>query len=291
MDQEEVKTSKLWTAMKQDKKLSRKEAKLLWPEAKEVLEFLGKDLPKLKLIRSINILSDSRKRRFLRSKVPKYGSMNKGFTEEELVRFFKFVDDPKLHLLFSYQAILGLRIGEVVKIHIKDINLKTKELRIETEKAKRTDYLPIPPQLFDKTLDFITQNEDEIVKRKGHIFWAEYYPERNNCPHIATDFVRNECRRAVKRAGLEESYAMADGKTKRLLHRLTPHSLRHYAITNHARKNNGNVLLASKFARHSRLETTMTYIHTDKEELYRSILNAQEDGVLSKVKKMQEKSE
>ena len=244
----EHKTSRLWTSLQQGTQLSRHEAKLLWPESKEILEFLGRNLPKLKLIRSITILSDARKRRFLKNKAPKYGSMNKGFSDEELVRFFRFLEDPKLNLLFSYQAVLGLRIGEVVRIHIKDINLKTKELRIETEKAKRTDYLPVPPKLFNETLDFITQNEEEIVKRNGHIFWAEYYPEWNDCPHIATGFVRNEFRRAVKRAGLDESYALADGKTPRLLHRLTPHSLRHYAITNHARKNNGNVLLASKFA-------------------------------------------
>jgi integrase len=68
------------------------------------------------------------------------------------------------------------------------------------------------------------------------------------------------------------------------LHRLTTHSLRHYAITNFSKKNNDNVVLTARFARHQMIQTTMTNIHTGKEELYRSIVMAQKDGILEKVK-------
>ena len=279
----------VWTLLNQDTRPSRLEAKLLWPEAKEILEYFGRYLPKLKLIRGITMLSDARKRRYLRNRQPKYGSMNKGFTEEELEVFFRFIDEPKFRLLFTYQAVLGLRIGEAVRIHLRDLKLKTKELRIDTEKGKRTDYLPIPNQLFEDTLKYINDYEDEIMKRDGYVFWAEYYPERNKRPYVSTDFARNVLKKAVKRAGLEETYGFSDGKTPKLLHRLTTHSLRHFAVTNHARKNNGNVLLASRFARHAKIETTMTYIHTSRKELLESIMNAQEDGILSKVRRMQER--
>lgn len=190
--------------------------------------------------------------------------MNKAFTDEELERFFRFLDNLKFKLLFSYQAILGLRIGEAVNIHIKDLNLKTKELRIDTEKGKRTDYMPIPEVLFNETLDFITQNEPDILKCKGYLFLAEYYPERNDCPYLATDYARNVFRETLGKVKLDESYALANGKSLRILHRLTTHSLRHYAITNFCKKNNGNVMLSSKFARHINLQTTMTYIHTER---------------------------
>ena len=55
------------------------------------------------------------------------------------------------------------------------------------------------------------------------------------------------------------------------MHLLTTHSLRPYAITRFARETNGNVVLASKFARHSDPSTTMRYIHTDKREFYQAI--------------------
>ncbi len=65
----------------------------------------------------------------------------------------------------------------------------------------------------------------------------------------------------------EESY----GRTSRRLHRLTTHSLRHYAITSFARQSNGNVVLSSRFARHSDPSTTMTYINTRKDKLYKAV--------------------
>ncbi len=266
---------------------SRKEIKQMWPQAKETLEFLGRYLPKQRLIRAIELLSAARKRRFLRRRQPKYGNMNKGFTEEELIRFLNAVDDPRALLMFTYQAVLGLRIGEAVRLHVRDINLKTKELRIENQKGDRTDYLLIPPQLFEQTVRYISDYEDEIVKREGHLFWAENYPGRNSCPHISKDYARGIFRRIIRRLKMDETYSFSEGQNPKLLHRLTTHSLRHYAITNFSRKNNGNAVLTSRFARHTNLQTTMTYIHSDKDELYRSVISAEKGGIFERVERIQ----
>lgn len=274
-------------ALKANYKPSRKEIKQSWPEARELLEFYGRFLPKQRLIRAIELLSDARKRRFLRRRIPKYGTMNKGFTEQELIRFLNAVEDPRMALLFTFQAVLGLRIGEAVKLHIRDLNLETRDLKIDNQKGSRADCLPIPPQLFEQTVKYISDYEDAITKAKGHLFWAETYPDRNPCPFLDKNYVRNVFRRTIGKLKLDETYGLADGSIPKQLHRLTTHSLRHYAITNFSKKNNGNVVLTSKFARHHRVETTMTYIHTGKEELYRSIAMAQEDGILGKVRRMQ----
>jgi integrase len=140
-------------------KPSRKEIQQLWPEVKEELEYFGRYLPKQRLIRAIELLSDARKRRFLRRRIPKYGTMNKGFTEQELVCFLNAVNDPRMALLFTFQAVLGLRIGEAVKLHVRDLNLETHELKIDNQKGGRADCLPIPAQLFDQTAKFIIDYE------------------------------------------------------------------------------------------------------------------------------------
>jgi integrase len=226
-------------------------------------------------------VSESRKSRFLRRRTPKYGSMNKGFTEEELQRFFRVIEDPRLHLLFSFQAILGLRIGEVVRVHIKDVNLKTRELKIETEKAKTLDFLLIPDQLFSMALNYIQNFETEIVKAGGYLFFAKD-------KHMSISYARQEFNKYIHKAKLYEVYGYSNDAKPRTLTRLTTHSLRHYAITNHAKKNNGNVVLVNKFARHQRLQTTMTYVYTSKEELYRSIERAQDTELLNRIRRMQE---
>ena len=107
---------------KEDSKLTRKKLAKKWPEIKTHLDYLSRNLSKGYLVRAITILAEARKGRFLRRRTPKYGSMNKGFTEDEIERFFSVIDEPKARLLFSYQVVLGLRIGEAVRVNIKAIN-------------------------------------------------------------------------------------------------------------------------------------------------------------------------
>jgi integrase len=261
-----------------------------WPELKKQLQFLGKNLTKWNLVKAITILSEARKSRFLRRKTPKYGSMNKSFTDEELERFFNMLDDPKMHMLFSFQAIIGLRIGEAIRVNIKDINLRTRELRIFTEKSGKTDYLLIPIQFFDRVIKYIDAYEKEIAKAKGHLFFSlePGHRTQNTALHITTHTARTVFQKCMRKAKLDEIYGYTSGTNPKPLYRLTPHSLRHYAITNFCRKNGGNVMLASKFARHTNLQTTMVYIHAEKNELYESIERAQDDRLMKKIKEMQE---
>ena len=69
-------------------------------------------------------------KRFRRRKTPKYGSINKGFEEREVHDFFKTIDNDKFALLFKYQAFMGLRINEVVKLNIENISFDKRELTL-----------------------------------------------------------------------------------------------------------------------------------------------------------------
>ena len=216
-------------------------------------------------------------KKFARNQPPKYGSLNKGFTEQEVQSFFRMIDNPKLRLLFYYQAQLGLRIGEAVKVNIKDIDFNSRELKIRTEKAHTLNTLIVPMPLFKLTLEYIRQYE-QYIQKDGYLFFKEEgkYSHRDE-PYLSTDYVRNSFRYYVQKAGLDEVYDSSDetnySRTPRRLHRLTTHSLRHYAITSFAKQTNGNVVLTSKFARHRSTGVTQTYISTTKQELYREIDN------------------
>ncbi len=235
-------------------------------------------LPKHHLVEIRKMVMQQFRKRFQRSRIPKYGSLNKGFTEQEVQRFFKVIDNEKFRLLFSYQSQLGLRIGEAVRINIKDIKFESRELVVKTEKAMTLDTLLIPAPLFQATLSFIEEHSSAIEKAQGCIFFKEEGKSRLEEPHVAENYVRNRFRYYVERAGLLEVYDQSDesrpGRVPRRLHRLTTHSLRHYAITHFAEQTNGNVFLTSKFARHSKPGTTMTYISTDRKALYQNIEGA-----------------
>lgn len=206
-----------------------------------------------------------------RRKLCKYGHLNKGFTTEQVKAFFGVIDSAKLRLLFGLQASLALRIGEACRVSIKDLNLETRELLIRTEKAQTLDTLIIPLALFNELLDYVRTNAKDIEQANGYLFYPDSSKTARKGTFIEQNYVRNRFREYVAKAGLDEVYGASDeskGRAVRRLHRLTSHSLRHFSITAFSRQTNGNLILTSKFARHLAPSTTMTYINTDKTELY-----------------------
>ncbi len=240
------------------------------------LKALANSAPQQRLEDMKSILHKAYGRRFKgRRKTPKYGSINKGFTELELRQFLINVPYEKFRLLFKYQAYLGLRIGEACALHISCIDFDKRELTLETEKAKKMDTLLIPVALFKETIEYIAKNETSIKASNGYVFFKEHDNNANRLQHVEVNYARKVFRESAQSAGLNQMYGTSEetysDHKERGLYRLTSHSLRHYAITRFAKATNGNVVLASRFARHSRPDITMTYISKDQEELFRNI--------------------
>lgn len=235
----------------------------------------SKHLPKWQMERLKSILHRNYTRRFKKVREPKYGSLNKGFTELELQHFLRNIKNDKFELLFKYQAHLGLRVGEVCKLHITNIDFDKRELTIKSEKSAKVDSLIIPPDLFQETVQFLSRNTSKISAAGGFIFFKDNDNNNNGLPHADVNYVRKVFRDAIVLSGLDQTYDYTDETVEtrkpRRLHRLTTHSLRHYAITRFSKATNGNIVLTSRYARHANPTTTMRYISKDNEELYKSI--------------------
>ena len=242
---------------------------------KEILNELMPKLGKHKIRELRKTIDAYYKHRFdIRNKVPKYGSLNKGFTDEELRALFFVVDRPKFRLLFSFMGYLGLRVGEAVKVNVADIDFKTRELRLRSEKTKKLDLLIIPLGLFQQTQAYAEEHGIEIAKAQGYLFFKDSNKEAREEPYLESNYVRKVFRGYMQEAGLNEVYDTSEesmeGRSTRKLHLLTTHSLRHHAITTFYNQTK-NWLLTSKFARHLEPSTTTTYIHQDQTELYAQI--------------------
>ncbi|MDE1865465.1 MAG: site-specific integrase [Candidatus Micrarchaeota archaeon] len=246
---------------------------------RQVSEFLDTAMPRLAKHHIEDITTQVRQyyvKRYVHSKHLKYGNLNKGFTESEVQAFFFAIEDnDEMRLLFEYMATLGFRIGEVVRLNANDINLQTRELRLRSEKSRKLDALIIPKQLFQNTIDYMAKYKDIIKVAQGYLFFSDKQWSKRAEPYIDADYVRKKFREYTKKAGLDEVYDTSTeregGRATRRLHRLTSHSLRHYAISRFSQRTNGNLVLTSRFARHSNPNTTMIYIHSDKRELYEAI--------------------
>ena len=238
-------------------------------------EHISSTVSKNKLEQLRTIVTKAHESRFRRRKEPRYGTINKGFTEPELQCFFRSITNEKFALLFKYRAYISLRVGEVGKLHISNIDFDKRELTLKSEKSAQLDSLIIPLDLFKETVDFMNKHSAEIRLAEGYIFYKENDNGHTGNLHIDVDYIRNVFREIIQSAGLNQTYATSEEAYSthrpRSLHRLTTHSLRHYAITHFAKSTNGNIVLASRFARHADPSTTMRYIAKDKDELYKNI--------------------
>ena len=248
------------------------------------LEKYAMSIPQSQLEELKSALHHAYTRRFKgKRKTPKYGSINKGFTELELQRFLRKVPNEKFGILFKYQAYLGLRVGEVNRLHVGNIDFDKRELTIKSEKSAISDSLVIPLSLFNETVDFIAKNEVSIKASNGYVFFKDNDNNHNEIPYMDMNYIRKVFRQIAEAAALDQVYdyseETSDAHRNRPLYRITTHSLRHYAITRFAKSTNGNVVLTSRFARHSSPTITMRYIAKDNEQLYKEIDNAFTDNI------------
>lgn len=215
----------------------------------------------------IKALSEERKVRYARHRQRKYGNMNKGFSPEELRRFFLMPMHPTARLAFLVMAFRGLRIGEVVRIRAQDIDLQQRRLYLHTEKAGTNDSLFLDDYLYTLLDNRLRNHQDAITAHQGYLLYRGKGANPNE--YISPNWLRNEFRRVIKEAGLDRCYAESDertGRTPRKLHRLTTHSLRHTFATRFYKKTK-DLILTSKALRHRDTKSTITYIHSDQTEL------------------------
>jgi len=235
-----------------------------------VLEDLSQD----RLKKLITAVSETRKKKYGRNNTKKYGNLNKGFTDEELNKFFKFCFHPKTYACFYLMANLGLRVGEVVNLKLSDLDFYKKTIRIETEKAKTIDYLHLHEQVRILLTRWVRKFQKEIEEHDGFLFFSEIEGRQ----HISKNWLPKIFREVAKIAKLDDIYGIADdlnnykreGKPDRKLYRLTTHSLRHYFITK-VYANCKDPLKTQKLARHCEFKSTETYIHLNQDDLDKTI--------------------
>ncbi|MBI4918837.1 site-specific integrase [archaeon] len=233
------------------------------------METISKD----KLVKLISKLSAVRKKRFKRNKITKYGNLSRSFSDSELSRFFNCCTHKKAHLAFYLMAHLGLRVGEIVNIKITDLNFTGRKIRIETEKAKTTDFLYLHDRVRKILLDWVQKFQQEIKEHSGYILFSESLFHKRN--HISPHWLRKEFREICVLANLNETYGQAEDQPNqirrkdgqgRTLYRLTTHSLRHYYIT-HIYKKCKNPVITQRLARHQDFKSTQVYINITQDEI------------------------
>jgi len=163
-----------------------------------------------------------------------------GLTDVEMDQLLAAADaDSATSALIRLEFTVGLRVGSTLTARIEhlgwDQGHRTLDVAVKGGTTKR---VPLPPVVAEAVAEMLTERGNPT---EGPLFLT---PTGRPIYHM---YVYRLVRRLARAAGLPQ----AD--------RITPHGLRHAAITLYLDRTNGNVRGAQLFAGHARPETTMRY--------------------------------
>jgi integrase/recombinase XerD len=156
-------------------------------------------------------------------------------SRDEVKRLLKAVRSLKYRTILTVAYGAGLRVTEVCRLQVPDIDSEQMVLRIRGGKGGKDRLVPLSPRML-------------IALRR---YWAKerppsscLFPGRQPETPISKDAVRKVLKRAVQEAGLAKT--------------LTPHSLRHGFAT-HLLEDGEDIRVVQSILGHSHVQTTAHY--------------------------------
>lgn len=194
-------------------------------------------------------VSETRRTRYPGSHGRTVELVERGFSDDEFMRFIQCVHDADANYAFSLMAILGLRVGELLAL--RGDSLEGDCLRIKASKGSYSAYVKLPAEVVGGL----------SVRCHGS---APMFPMLRKTLQQRFALARAE-------AGLDDVYMITKPcgpkmvRCRRYRLSIHSHSLRHYAIQKFYRITN-NPDLTRAFARHRDMKSTQVYMKKDQRE-------------------------
>ena len=166
-------------------------------------------------------------------------------SRDEVARLFGAASDPRDRLLLQTAYACGLRISELVRLQVADIDSRRMLLHVRRGKGGKDRLVPLSPLLLERLRDH----------------WRHYRPTtwlfegQAANSHISTGQVQRMCRRVMRACGITKKASM--------------HTLRHSYAT-HLLEAGTDLATLQKLLGHSQLCTTLLYIHLGQAHLKRA---------------------
>jgi site-specific recombinase XerD len=175
------------------------------------------------------------------SKLPK--KLPQVLTQEEVLRLFRAIQNPKHSLMVRLMYSAGLRVSELVNLRVKDFDFDKGYGWVRKGKGNKDRLFVLSDRIKQELLDFIAAN--------GLIVDDWFFCGRVQ-GHLTTRTVYAIVRQASIRAGLSK--------------RAHPHMLRHSFAT-HLIENGYDVVRVQALLGHNSPDTTMVYVHMASPDL------------------------
>ena len=168
-------------------------------------------------------------------------------SREELVEFFRAIDDFRYLVLLLVVYSAGLRLGEAVRLRCSDIDSARMLIRVRQGKGKKDRYVPLSPFVLELLRDYYRR----IRPRHEFLFSATRDPHR----HLNEASVQKYVCGVSRRAALGKS--------------VSTHTLRHCFAT-HLIEQGTSTRVIQVLLGHTSSKTTETYTHVSPQTLTRA---------------------
>ncbi|OQA36940.1 MAG: Tyrosine recombinase XerD [Parcubacteria group bacterium ADurb.Bin326] len=156
-------------------------------------------------------------------------------SKDEIIKILACLKSPKHHCIVGLLYGSGLRVGEVVRLRMKDIDLNQMVLRVYQGKGKKDRYTVLPESLKD------------ILSRQQKLKLPDDFLFTNpRGKHLSEASVQKIVAKAAREAGINRVVSL--------------HALRHSFAT-HLLENGTDVRYVQELLGHANIRTTQIYTH------------------------------
>ena len=163
-------------------------------------------------------------------------------SREEVVRLFRAVENLKHRTILMVIYAAGLRVSEVVKLRVSDIDEDRRQIRVRQGKGKKDRYTVLSEVALAAVREY-----REVYHPTDWLF-----PGAQPGKNLTTRTVEHVFKAALERAGIEKD--------------ATVHTLRHSFAT-HLHEAGTDIRYIQELLGHARLETTRIYTHVSRREV------------------------
>lgn len=184
----------------------------------------------------------------------------KYITDHEFKQIKNYVDkkieSPPMKMCIKILMYLGLRSGEVVELKRDNFNKDFSELTFTVKKTHKIKERKVQKKLSKGLIRYYKKYKARMINE--YLFFPTYKNQstyehlQRNCVSAKFGIIRNDLN--IKHV----YYTCKDGKK---LHRLSSHTLRHYAIYRYYIASNKDIIAAQQIIGHDKTETTAKYIY------------------------------
>jgi integrase/recombinase XerD len=170
-------------------------------------------------------------------------------TREQVAKLLGTLTQPRFRTLLTLIYACGLRVGEAVRLEVRDIQTAQRRIHIREGKGGKDRFVPLPDLLLKLLRAFWATHRHERLLFPGvSNAWRERGtagPRRTEAP-MSESSVQHTMRLAVAQAGLPKG--------------VTPHTLRHSYAT-HLLEEGVSLRQIASYLGHASLDTTVIYTH------------------------------